>query len=203
MADVSASETLAALHEARAAAARRVDDLEREARESVAAAEQASAMLVEHERVGGSATKRRELEASLARARERAAEPWPERVAGARQAVHDASTQMQAFIGEHLVELVAVHEAEAEAAVAEMVEACRALVSAYRRREAASQMIGTLASTVGRVHPSDVGPSTRCDGLLREANRLLLEGEPVPRLRHDPREPRHAASLPEAAAAHL
>jgi uncharacterized coiled-coil DUF342 family protein len=61
----------------------RVDQLEAEAREASAAAQQASADLIEFERQGASpAGRRAKLEQALAEARAKAAEPWAERIAG-------------------------------------------------------------------------------------------------------------------------
>ena len=184
----------------------RISNLEAEQRragQTLAVAREAVAQF--HRRGGGRTAEQNQLEQALAEAKAAVDEPWAERIDGARRAARDARAATQRFIGEHLTELVQPVEADAEIAVAEMTAACQALIAAYTRREAAVQQISALASQVGQIQPGDVGPSSRAETLIREANRLLLNGESTPHLRHDPRLPRDgsipAGAEPEAAVA--
>jgi hypothetical protein len=95
----------------------RVDELEAEQREATTAAQQASAELVELERkCARPGAQRSKLETQLAEARAKAGEPWAERIAGARPRVGDRHAEVQAFVSDHLQELVADREAEGAAA---------------------------------------------------------------------------------------
>ena len=182
---MDATVELGKLNEKRGRAGARVDALEREARETATAATAASAALAEFERHGGSATKRRELERALADARARAAEPWTERIAGARQGVRDADIEVQRFVAENLAELVEVLEAEGRIAADELNAAAEAVVVAFQRREAVAARISSLASMVSRVSPGDV-TFPRAEALERAAQALLQRGgEEPPLLRRD------------------
>jgi hypothetical protein len=161
--------------------------------------QEASAELAGFERRGGcTAAARRKLEEALAAAKGRAEEPWAQRVEGARLAVTDARSAEQAFVGEHLAELVEDVEAAGEAAAAEINAAAEELSAAYQRWQAAAQELGALAGQVGRTHPGDVSRS-RADAAATAAADLVLQGGEVgPRLLRDPRLPRHGAAMPEA-----
>jgi chromosome segregation ATPase len=189
----TASVELAKVQEQRGRAAARVDALEREQRGAAAAAAAASAALAEHERQGGApAGKRRELEQALAAAKSKAAEPWPERIAGARSAVRDCDRAVRSFVAENLSELIADLEADGQAAAERVNSAAADLLAAYSEREAVAARIGGLASMVGSLRPGDVTYS-RAEAVAREATRFVqVGGEAAPQLRHDPREPRHA-----------
>jgi len=71
-----------------------------------------------------------------------------------------------------------------------VTEHAQALVSAYHERERLAHEISALASPVGRVSPGDVSYSP-AEQAVRAASALVEGGEEPPRLRHDPREPRH------------
>ena len=196
MADARAE--LHRLVEKRAASAARVAEIERAGSEATVVAQQASVALAEYERVGGSAADRRRLETALADARSRAAEPWPERLAGARQATRDAEQDWRKYVGENLDALVAAEVADGAAAADRANGAAAEIVAAHAEWEAAAQRISSLASTVGRVHPGDVTRS-RCEALAQEARKLLdVGGEQPPSLERDPRVPRYGPAEPEA-----
>jgi hypothetical protein len=165
--------------------------------QQVAAAAEA---LVQAERAGAPAAKRRTLEQQLAEARSAAEKPWPERIEGARRTVRDLDDERQAYVGQHLAELVAVLEEEGRAAADDLDAAAKAVVAAFGERQRVDQAISQLAAMVGRPRPGDVARS-HGDAVVREANALLdAGGEVPPRLLHDPREPRHAGSLAESMA---
>jgi hypothetical protein len=202
VADAARSE-LHRLSESRAAAAARVEQVEREGYEAGQAATAASVALAEYERVGGGpATERRKLEAALADARSKASQPWPERLAGARQATRDAGQAWREYVVENLDALVAEEVADGRSAAERINAGSAELLAGYAEWEAAAARISALASTVGRVHPGDVTRS-RCEPLAQEARKLLDRGgEQPPSLERDPRLPRHGnAAEPEAVTA--
>jgi hypothetical protein len=201
VADDARSE-LHSLSEKRAAAAARVAEIEREGYEAGQAATAASVALAQAERVGGSAAERRKLEAALADARSKASEPWPERLAGTRQAEHDAEQAVREYVAEHLAELVAEEQADGGAAAERINAGIVEVLAGYAEWEASAGRISSMASTVGRIHPGDVTRS-RCEAVAQEARKLLdAGGEQVPRLERDPRLPRHGnAAEPEAVTA--
>lgn len=193
---MGASEKLAELRTERARVVARVDDLDRQAREATIAAQTASAALIEHERAGGPAAKRRELEQNLAQAKAKAAEPWLERIEGTRASVPDADRATREFIAAHLDDLLADLHADGQA-VAERVNAAAAeLVAAFTRRERIAAEISQLASQVARVDPGDVSFS-KAEALSREAARFVqLGGETPPELQRDRWQPQLTASTP-------
>jgi hypothetical protein len=189
---------LAALRERAAKLEARVDEFEREQREAVQAAGVASQRLADVERRAGlgekvSAATRRDAEHELMRARAAAAEPWAERIAGARAAARDARAAVQAFVGQNLEPLVAELEQDGERAAQAVDDAARALLAAYGERMAVEQQVWALISMVRPSRPGDI-ERTRSESLVDEARRLLAgDGERPPRLLVDPRAPRHAA----------
>ena len=192
MADpVNAMEGLAGLTDRRKQASARIDELEREWQAANIALVQARRDLVEFERQCGPAAERRTLEMKLVEAEAKAAQPWRERIEGARRGVDDLDAERQRFIADQLDALVAECEAEGEAAAARLTDAARQMVDAYLEREQIAGQIAVLASSVGRVRPGDVSRS-RAEEVVRAANGMLLDGgEEPPVLRRDPREPRH------------
>ncbi len=198
----TATQAMARLVAERDRARDRVDELEREARFSGERAAAASAALTEFERRGGRAAERTKLEAELAEARAKAAEPWAERIAGARTRIGDHQAELQRFVGEHLQELVADREAEGEAGAARLTEAAERVLTAHREREQIAGEIAQLCSMVGRVHSTDITHS-RGEALARAAGDLVDGGgEVAPKLVRDPRTPVHGsidpAETPEA-----
>jgi hypothetical protein len=194
----TATQAMARLVAERDRASDRVDQLEAQAREASAAAQQASVDLIEFERHGASPTGRRpKLEQALVAARAKAAEPWAERIAGARTRIGDRHAEVQAFVAEHLDELVADRERQGEAAAARLTAAAESVLTAYADRERAASEIAGLAAMVGRTHSTDITRS-RAEALARAAGDLVdAGGEVAPKLVRDPREPR-SGLVPEA-----
>jgi hypothetical protein len=101
MGEQTVTELLARLREKCAAAGRTVTGLAADQRAALAAAQEASAQLAELERqaLGGmkvSGATRRHAEDALSAAQARAAEPWAERMTGARAAVRDREKELRA-----------------------------------------------------------------------------------------------------------
>ena len=168
----------------------RVSDLEREWREAVEATATASAALAEVERHGGSATTRHKAEEALAAAKQRAGEPWAERVEGAKAAARDLDKRYRAYVSEHLGELVEALEQDGKLAAEAVNRAAGDLVTAHAEWGAVAAQIGTLVSQVSRVSPGDVSyPQPQADEAARGAIALVAAGgEYGPRLARD-REP--------------
>jgi hypothetical protein len=165
---------LAKLHEARGRAAARVDGLETDWRAAVAAAQAASAALAQAERTDISAAQRNRLEEELAAAIARQAEPWEERVAGARAALRDADSAVREHITRHLPALVADEEAAGQEIAQKINELVAALVAAFSEREQVEAMLGQLlVRAAGRVSPGDVTYSRAAD--VAVACRALLD----------------------------
>ena len=188
---LSATEELARLVERCAGASGRIDDLERTWRSANEALAAARAALIEVERRGGSAAERGKLEKALADAEATAAQPWRERIEGARQAAHDLDVDRRQFIAENLDELVEAQQADGQAAVERLNRHAEGLIAEHAEGQRIAGQISALASTVGRLNPGDVSRS-RADEVVRAASALMLEGgEAPPVLLHDPRQPRH------------
>jgi hypothetical protein len=196
--ETSASETLVELDAAVETARRRVGELEGEQGTAVQDVQAASVALADLERraLGGekiSQATREQAEEELARARSTTAEPWDERIAGARSAIRDAEHRVQVFTGEHFSELVGELEVASEAVAARLTAAAQQLVDAYVERERIAGQISRLASSVGRLYPGDVQRSA-AEPAVREAQRLIEQGGEVPPvLGRDPRVPRYGA----------
>jgi hypothetical protein len=116
----TATDELAELRAERATAGARVTDLEREWQAANEEAAQSSAALAEVERHGGSASTRHKAKDALAAAKAKAAEPWAERLDGARRAVRDHDVRVREHVAGNLPDLVEAHEAEGEAPAAKM-----------------------------------------------------------------------------------
>ena len=173
--DATATTELRELQERGAAAASRISDLERawrSANEEVAAA---SARLSQAERAGASPSTIRKIEGELAAAKAKAAEPWAERVEGARAAARDVERQVRTFVGANLDELVRALEADGQAAADQVNAAASALVSAHAEWEAVAAQIGKVIATVARPAPGDVSFS-RADEVARAAAGLVAAG---------------------------
>jgi hypothetical protein len=172
--EAEASGELAKLQDRRARAAARVDALEADWRAAVTAAQEASAGLAHAERVGVSASKRSALEEELATAKARAAEPWAERVEGAKAAVRDADSAIREHVATHLPALVADEEAAGREVAAKINELALALVAAFSEREQIESSLGQLlVRAAGRVSPGDVTYSRAAD--VAVACRALLD----------------------------
>jgi hypothetical protein len=201
MTERTVSEELARLVEQREKANARVGELEAEARAAQQAAIDASEELAQLERRGGPAAKRREVEQRLAVARGKAAEPWDERVKGARLRVADAQHAVQAFAADSFDELAEALEEVGAAFAAELNAHADGVVRAYRDWQRVSTEIGQLASLAGgRARPGDVSRTQPASDQMFVAAETLLRdgGEAGPRLRRDPREPVLGAPAAEA-----
>jgi hypothetical protein len=137
-------------------AASRVSDLEAQWRQAVEASRVASAELAEVERQGGSATTRHKAEQALATAQERAAEPWAERVEGAKAAVRDVDKRYRAHIAAHLGELVEVVEAKGRIVAQRENTVAAELIAIHAEWGAVAAELGALMAQVARPSPGDV-----------------------------------------------
>jgi hypothetical protein len=179
---MDATDRLRELQDERDAASTRVGELEHEQRQAAGAVQEASQALAQAERVGVNPAKRRELEDALVKARAKAAEPWPERIDGARAAVRDADRALREHVAEHLEELVTALEQEGEAAARAVDEAAANLITARLERDRIARAIGSIITKVSRPGPMDVSRS-RADQLARDAAALAAAGgEDAPRL---------------------
>jgi hypothetical protein len=202
---LSPQETLAGLEQARDRASARVDQLENQQRGAAEAAALASGVVADLERrqIGGekiAAATRRQAEDALARARAEAGQPWAEKIAGAQAARRDAHQRVQAYIGEHLDQLVAAEAAEGEVVTAKLNDLAQAIVETFAERETSAGRIAALVSTVARIEPGDISRS-RAEALVQAARALIDGGgEEPPRLLRDPRQPRLGVAAPAEAA---
>lgn len=142
-------------------------------------ARDASARLAEGERVGLSASKRSALEEKLAVAKAKAAEPWAERIDGAKAALRDVDGAVRAFVSEHLDELVTGLEADGRLAAEEVNAAAGALIAAQLKREQIASSISRLIMLVGRPGPGDVSRSV-AEEAARAAAALAAAGGELP-----------------------
>jgi chromosome segregation ATPase len=179
-----ATEQMARLVEQRERANARIDEVQQQARDATSELGRTREALITAEREGAGAAARRKLEQELTTAKARSAEPWAERVEGARRAARDAQQVVQRFVGEHLDELVEARQVEGQAAAERINTACAEMLAGYAEWARVSQGMSQLLSLVGPVRPGDVSFS-RCEALAREARRLLDQGgEQAPVLRH-------------------
>ena len=174
-AEAEATVKLAGLNERRARAAPRVSDLEQEWRSAVAAARDASAALAEGERQGLSTTKRHGLEESLSVTKAKAAEPWPERVEGAKSAVRDADQAVRAHIAANLPELVEAKEADGRRVAEQFNESLGALIALRLEWERIASDISGVATKVAPLTPGDVSWS-KAEEVFRAATALVNAG---------------------------
>jgi hypothetical protein len=187
---------LGRLADRRAELVEHVAALEGDQRAANQAATAAATAIADAERVrlaGGDVSDTKRLESALARARGRASEPWPERLAGARRAVADQDRRIQEFIGAHYDELQAALREQGERAARRVDAAAAEIVAADAAWQALASQMSALASQLGRLRPGDHVHS-RAEAVVREAARLLdVGGELAPDVR-DPRLPRYAAT---------
>jgi hypothetical protein len=97
-----------------------------------------------------------DAEHELMRARAAAAEPWAERIAGARAAARDARAAVQAFVVRTWKPLVAELEQDGERAAQAVDDARRALLAAYGERMAVEQQVWALISMVRPSRHGDI-----------------------------------------------
>jgi hypothetical protein len=188
--DRSAAEELARLAERSAQAGTRTRDLEQAQRSASQALAAARSALVEAERRGDTAALPK-LEKALADAEARAAQPWRERIEGARRAAADADQERRLFIGANMDELVEQVEVAGEAITATFNATLEALVRGYEEWHKIERQLIGLASALAPMRPGDVSRS-KSEAIVREAQALLMAGgEQPPRLLHRPGQPRH------------
>ena len=154
MANTSAE--LAKLEMERSRAASRVGDLERSYRDAVEQSRTASAQLAEVERSGATAPTRHKVEEQLASAKAKAAEPWAERIAGAKAAARDVEQRYRGFVGGNLGELVQALEADGQVAAARVNGAASELIAAHSEWERIATQMGSLIALVALPTPGDV-----------------------------------------------
>jgi hypothetical protein len=192
--DNAAWEALVELLAKRSSLEARVDALEHEQGQAHAAARAAAHAVEEAERAGAPDAK---LDAALAKARARAAQPWAERVAGARRAVADADAAIQRY---EVANLRGLNDGLAELgehAARDINRAAADLVGAYERWQNISGRMSGLASAIRPTRPGDASFS-RAERAAAEAARLLdMGGEVAPR-HADPTKPRHHAPADDA-----
>jgi hypothetical protein len=174
---MDANAQLTKLQAERSAAAARVSEVEREWRAAIEAASVSSARLSEVERTGGNATSRRAAEEQLAEAKRRAAEPWAERVEGAKAAGRDADRRYQTHVGAHLGELVETLEADGRIAAERVNAAAADLIAAHAEWQAVAGQISALITQVARPSTGDVSRSRpEADEAVRGAIALAHVG---------------------------
>jgi chromosome segregation ATPase len=121
----------------------------------------------------------RKAEDALAKAKVANAAPWGERRQALREAIAGHSGRVQRFVAEHFGELVEEVEAAGKEAADDVDAAAEALVTAWRKRDTASQRLDALLATVrGASRFGDVTLS-RSEPVTREAEKLLAGGGEV------------------------
>jgi hypothetical protein len=166
----------------------RVGALDAEQRAASVGVQTRSAELAELHRAGdASPAKVKSAEQALALARARSAEPWSERITGARSAVRDAAGGVQRFVCDNYDALAAELSEDAQE-VAERVDgALNELVAAFAAREGVSARLTALASLVVGAPKPGLVPSSRVEQVVREAERALMAGGERPPVARDPR----------------
>ena len=157
------------------------------------AAQVASAQLsaLEARRLGGddvdAEVKRAEKKLSAARAE--AAQPWPERAAGARRALANADAAIGRFVVA-TYDALAGEVAEDAHAVKDRADALLHDIGAvYAERERVVARSDALIGVVARVKPG-MTPYSKLEPLVRQAEAVLMAGgEAAPIPNHDPRVP--------------
>jgi hypothetical protein len=201
----AASTEFAALIARRGDAANRVRDLEAAQRQAAADATAAADAVADAERqeiqgepIANAERKRRERE--LVKVRARRAEPWPERIQGARRAVVECERAIVAYAGEHYDDLMAELEQDARAAAERVNAALHDLRGAYEAREQEAQRVNGLIAlaTGGNNWPGLVAWSA-VETIARDCAAVIdAGGERPPLPKTDPRAPR--GTMPEVAA---
>lgn len=189
-----ASSELNALLDRRGELASRLADIESSARAAVIEQREASDALaaLERRRAPGDDVddEAKRAEKNLAAAKEKANEPWAERIAGLRHAVRDHNQAVQQHIAASYPELAAELADEATEAARAVDDAIRELDRCYQAREQVhARFDAMIAAAVGRSEPGLVPPS-RVQALASAGADVLLQGgERPPIARRDPRQP--------------
>jgi hypothetical protein len=157
----------------------RVADVGRAARASAAELAEASEALTQAERNGATAAERKQLEARLAAAQRRHAEPWPQRRQGADSAVRDAHHAVSQHAAEHLEELVGAIEEDGRAAAEQVDAMAEAFLRAVARRNEVHRELTALVALTRAMRPGDIARA-RSEVAAREVGRLLHRGGEQP-----------------------
>jgi chromosome segregation ATPase len=185
---MSATDALAKLQEDRSRAASRASALERDWRTANEETAQASEALADVERTRGNINTRRSAEKRLRTAKERAAEPWAERIEGARAATRDIDRRVREHTAANLDELVTAIEAKGLAAAARLNAAAADLLAAAAAWESAAAELGSTLARVSRPGPLDVSRPQAEQATRAVAALIAAGGEEGPMLARD-REP--------------
>jgi hypothetical protein len=158
----------------------------------------AAVQAVERRRASGESVPDAEVKRAtkaLEAAKAREAEPWPERVAGMREAMRAMDQDLAAFVVGHFDALADEIAGDGQAATARVDDAARELIAAHAARQAVERRVFALAGVVRNPRPGDVRRS-RADAVAREAGALLQRGgEDAPTLLSDPRQPRSGQAV--------
>jgi hypothetical protein len=163
------------LHHRRTNAAAHITEIERNWRDANEQTAIASQALAEVERQGATAPRRKKAEETLAAAKLKQAEPWQERLDGARAAARDVDRQLREFTAANLGELVDTLEQEGQAVADRINAAAAELVSAHADWEAIAGRIGATISMVSHPGPYDVSRS-QAEQTVRAAVALINGG---------------------------
>jgi hypothetical protein len=174
MSNTTASQ-LEQLHAHRATAAARITTIERTWQEANERVANASAALAQAEREGATTARLRKAEDTLGTAKAKAAEPWTERLDGARAAARDADRQLREFTAANLGELVAMLEKEGQQTADRINAAASELIAAWSEWEAIATRIGATITLVTPPGPYDVSRST-AEQTARAAMVLINDG---------------------------
>jgi hypothetical protein len=178
----AATDELDRLREERGRAGARVSGLEAEWRAAQEAVAQAAAEVAELERSGGSASSRHKVEEQLAAAKAKAAEPWAERVDGARRAIRDHDQKLRAYTASNFDEIVTDIEARGAEAAARLNEAATAMLAAAADWNQAASQLGATLARVRNPDPFDVSRPSSEDAIRAVAALVAAGGEDGVRL---------------------
>jgi hypothetical protein len=98
----------------------------------------------------------RDLTAKLARARERAEEPWAARIAATESVIRDARRQLAAFVEENVEALLDELRPDAEEAAAAVTAAVRAVPDAMARWHEVAARVGAVLDHVDGLDRGDL-----------------------------------------------
>jgi hypothetical protein len=199
-----AASELNRLLDARAEVVATMRDAEYAGRTAGEAAHVASSQLsaLEARRLGGddvTDAERKKAEKRLAESRARQAEPWGERVAGARRALANADAAISRFIAANYDVLAGEVAEDAQAVKDRADEALQEIGRVYAQREDVVRRSDALIAVVARVKPGQT-PFSKLEPVVREAERVLMSGgEDAPIPKRDPRVA-EAGTVPEFSA---
>ncbi|MDQ3571701.1 MAG: hypothetical protein M3383_02430 [Actinomycetota bacterium] len=163
---------------------RRHEARELQARQGAAnvALKQATEALTEHFSTEDHDPNPRELHSKLTRARTKAEEPWPQRIAGAQRRADRAEAERNEYIREHLGELLDEIEPQAVTVAETVLERTSELLAAMDAYGEVERRVIALTAPVPGVTGQDI-PYPPFDGVRSELRRLVEAGvgAPLPR----------------------